>query len=79
MCASTTSSGRLYAGPATSCQFARSIERRVNASGIPSRVVVRSPVTGLRYTLYRTSRRNSSTGYRYASRARRGLWVREVY
>ncbi len=78
-CESTTSSGKLYAGPRTSCAFARRVERYVNARSIPDKVTLRSPVNGKRYTLHRTTSRTSPTGYRYVSRTIRGLWVREVY
>lgn len=78
-CASTTSSGRLPAGPTMSCAFARSAERYINAHGIPGRVRLRSPVTHRFYTLYRSTPQSSPLGYRYASRNDKGLWLREIY
>jgi hypothetical protein len=78
-CPSTTSSGRLQAGPTMSCAFARSVERYINAHSVPSRVLLRSPVTHKLYTLVRTTPQSSSTGYRYASRTDSGLWLREIY
>jgi hypothetical protein len=78
-CQSTTSSGRLVAGSRTSCAFARTAERFINAHGMPRRVRLRSPVTHKRYTLVRSTPSTSPTGYRYVSRRHPGLWVRELY
>jgi hypothetical protein len=76
-CKTTTSSGALYAGKHTSCGFARNAERKINASGLPKRMRVTSPVTGRTYTLARLF--FDPTGYAYGSSRDAGLWIHEVF